>query len=582
MSFVPVETPTPGVDPRTALATSMYAAPGVYALLLGSGLSSAAGIKTGWQIMVDLVRRVAVAEGEDADAVLADPTSWWTEHTGRPFGYSSVLAEVAVTPAARHAVLAEYFVPTAGDLEHGRKQPTVAHGAIARLVARGSVRVILTTNFDRLLERALEEVGISPQVISRESDLHGMAPLPHAPVTIVKLNGDYTDLDKLNTAEELSAYPERLNALLDRVLDEYGLVICGWSGEWDHALADAIARCPTRRYPTYWSVLAGLEEAGRVLAAKRDACVVKGGTADAFFDDLHDRIERLHSVELRRRRPTVVGRYAHPPRSSGSPPAGWVLFPSLWLRTTASVAPAPEGTVGIVRPSHRQRLVKACVDSSLTSRLVSLAVGESMAPPRFTLDGTSGNVWTPSWAPTPGALQTVERASYRFGDDASRGPSAICTVEGPGQWVGAQLLFTLDIAFSGHGPLELTQAARVIVAGLSLVCRELPEALADLFPPDALVRGVEIHLLAATAGNGNESNLPAVIDISSLGECSRPLSASLGAAARTEGALTDREARELTVEALEYVALDAGFLDPTEGIDELRAALGLDPRASDG
>lgn len=40
-------TPTLGVDPRVALATSMHAAPGVYAVLVGSGMSSAAGILTG-------------------------------------------------------------------------------------------------------------------------------------------------------------------------------------------------------------------------------------------------------------------------------------------------------------------------------------------------------------------------------------------------------------------------------------------------------------------------------------------------------------------------------------------------------
>ena len=57
--------PTHGVDPRVAAAAAIQAGRGVYVLLAGSGLSTAAGIKTGWQVVQDLIRRVAVAEGVD-------------------------------------------------------------------------------------------------------------------------------------------------------------------------------------------------------------------------------------------------------------------------------------------------------------------------------------------------------------------------------------------------------------------------------------------------------------------------------------------------------------------------------------
>lgn len=60
------------------------------------------------------------------------------------------------------------------------------------------MRVVLTTNFDRLVERALEEAGVSPQVISRPEAVVGMTPLPHARATVVKLHGDYADLQSRN------------------------------------------------------------------------------------------------------------------------------------------------------------------------------------------------------------------------------------------------------------------------------------------------------------------------------------------------------------------------------------------------
>ena len=50
-------------DPATQLAFAVHENPGVFALLLGSGLSRAAEIPTGWEITTDLVRRVATAQG---------------------------------------------------------------------------------------------------------------------------------------------------------------------------------------------------------------------------------------------------------------------------------------------------------------------------------------------------------------------------------------------------------------------------------------------------------------------------------------------------------------------------------------
>src|SRR5580704_4413137 len=71
-----VVSPTTGVDGRVALATSMHAAPGVYAVLVGSGMSSAAGIPTGWQVVQDLIRRVAIAEGVDREELGETPEDW--------------------------------------------------------------------------------------------------------------------------------------------------------------------------------------------------------------------------------------------------------------------------------------------------------------------------------------------------------------------------------------------------------------------------------------------------------------------------------------------------------------------------
>jgi hypothetical protein len=120
-------------------------------------------------------------------------------------------------------------------------------------VADGYLRVIVTTNFDRLLEMALVAAGVQPQVISSPAHAAGATPLAHSRCSIIKVHGDYLSPDLKNTVAELSTYDPSIDRLLDEVLDQYGLVVCGWSGVWDPALRNAILRAPGRRYATYWA-----------------------------------------------------------------------------------------------------------------------------------------------------------------------------------------------------------------------------------------------------------------------------------------------------------------------------------------
>jgi hypothetical protein len=297
MPVMPVRT----LDPRVALATGVHACPGVYALLLGSGVSTAAGIPTGWHVVVDLVRRAAAATHPDdaaaVEAAAADPEAWWAEHgDGQPLGYSNVLRALAATSAARQALLAGYFEPSEADQESGMKRPTAAHRAIASLVARGAVRVILTTNFDRLMERALDDVGISPQVIHTPQQVQAATPLAHSRVTIVKLHGDYLDLEQRNTVDELSTYPEAYDKLLDTAFDDYGLIVSGWSADWDHALVAPLERRATRRYPFFWAAYSRPSEKAARLVAQHDGAVIGNVTADELFTDLAARLESLDTL----------------------------------------------------------------------------------------------------------------------------------------------------------------------------------------------------------------------------------------------------------------------------------------------
>jgi hypothetical protein len=258
-----VLTPTVGVDPRAALATSMQAAPGVYAVLVGSGMSRAAGVPTGWGVVQDLIRRVATAEGVDPDDLGDAPELWWERQGRPPPKYDTLLKAIAPTDAMRQALLRSYFEPAL---------PTIGHQALGALCVSGRIRLVITTNFDRLIERAIEQQGVTPQVVWSAATARAMVPLIQAKLTVVKLHGDYVMTGLRNTPEELGSYPLYLRRLLARVLDEYGLIVVGWSAEYDVALANSILASQSRRYPMYWATYQGvITEAGRRVVGNRQA-----------------------------------------------------------------------------------------------------------------------------------------------------------------------------------------------------------------------------------------------------------------------------------------------------------------------
>lgn len=285
------------IDPLISLAFSIYSAKGVYALLLGSGLSRSACIPTGWEITLELVKKLAALSGQDFGV---DEAAWYRLTYQKEPDYSDLLEQVARMSGDRHFVLRPYFEPTTEEIEQGKKVPTDAHKAIAQLVLKGYIRVIVTTNFDQLMERALAAVGVTPSVIASADQASGMVPLAHSRCTLIKLHGDYTDTRIKNTVGELAAYESRINQLLDQILDEYGLIVCGWSGEWDEALRAAIERCPNRRFTTYWSAFQQVAGRAKQLCELRNAQIVTGLNADRFFGQLAEKITALEVIDTPR------------------------------------------------------------------------------------------------------------------------------------------------------------------------------------------------------------------------------------------------------------------------------------------
>lgn len=332
----------------TQLAFSLYEGKGVFSVLVGSGLSRSAEIPTGWEITLDLIRRLARAQGVDDQS---DWAAWYRKQTGQEPDYSMLLEELASSAEERRSILQSYIEPTEEDREQGRKLPTKAHYSIAELVRGGYIRVILTTNFDRLMENALRERGIEPTVVASVDALGGAEPISHSACYVLKLHDDYKDARILNTEAELGKYPAPYDALLDRVIDEYGLIVCGWSGEWDLALRSALLRAPNRRYPIFWAVHGNLGSGAEELVNQRGARVIPITDADGFFSGLEQRIETL--AQTHRQNPLSIELLANSTKRLLTKPEPRIQLDELVAQETVRVLTQLDSTEGMVVPTHQ-------------------------------------------------------------------------------------------------------------------------------------------------------------------------------------------------------------------------------------
>lgn len=275
----------------TTQAFSIQSNKGVYALFLGSGISRSSGIYTGWDIVLDLIAKIAAADDEDTND---DPYNWYVTKYKEEPSYSVLLDRLVITPSERINLLKKYFESDSS--QERDVQPTKAHKYIAKLVKEGYIKVIITPNFDRLLEKAFIDENINPYTITHNDDIKGMQPLVHTDHIIIKVNGDYLDSRFLNTEHELSDYPPAMKNLLNEVYQNFGLITCGWSAQWDTGIVNILKGVDNFRYPYYFTHVGKCNNELTELAAIRKGKTLQINDADSYFYSLYEKITALERV----------------------------------------------------------------------------------------------------------------------------------------------------------------------------------------------------------------------------------------------------------------------------------------------
>lgn len=273
-----------------SIAYSAFVNKGAFALLLGSGISRKTGIPTGWDITLNLIRQIAILEKEK---ISTTPEDWYVKRFKEEPDYSNILEKLTSTKEERINLLKPLIEPTEDEFQEGLKQPTQAHKYIAQLVSLGYIKVILTTNFDRLIENALKDLGIEPSIISNPNHIENSVPLIHSKITVIKINGDYLDTGFLNLKSELEKYDSRLEALMSEVFENFGIITCGWSAKWDLALVNSLKSSNKFRFSNFFTHLNEPDSELSELSQFRKGHLVKINDSDSFFYELHEDIVAL-------------------------------------------------------------------------------------------------------------------------------------------------------------------------------------------------------------------------------------------------------------------------------------------------
>lgn len=206
---------------------------------------------------------------------------FWFEQRHKSIGKRRHFIENLVkdaTPNFGHIVLASMMSGLNRENDEGKNH-------------QGYIPVTLTPNFDDLLYDAfylfLEDkpLMVDHNVIASQFQLTRDRP------TIIKLHGDYLYNNIQNTEDETANLEDNIERALSLVLQEYGMIVLGYSGEDDsimNVFEDDDFEVPD--YGLFWCTRNADDLADRVkkLLQKDNAFAVEIDGAESFFNEMYE------------------------------------------------------------------------------------------------------------------------------------------------------------------------------------------------------------------------------------------------------------------------------------------------------
>jgi hypothetical protein len=190
--------------------------------------------------------------------------------------------------------------------------PAYGHHILAALMKAGNVRLVWTTNFDRLVEDAAATTFGSTSALTVstiDSSSVALRALNEGSWPVLgKLHGDFQSVALKNTTEELKSQESALRAALVESCKRFGLIVAGYSGRDEsvmNALEEAVSQPNSYPAGLFWVTKAGWPVHRRVEellalaeSAGIQAFLIEVETFDELMGDLAQQIEGLPAEVL--------------------------------------------------------------------------------------------------------------------------------------------------------------------------------------------------------------------------------------------------------------------------------------------
>ncbi len=269
-----------------------------YVLFCGAGISKDAGVPTGWDILLETLRRIRTQteskKGVHLEGIKEytnDEMEKYYEEYYKDKTYSEIIEFLFPKHEEQRAFLKEQF---------NGKSFGESHKLIASWVKEGLIRFIITTNFDTLLEQALDEAGLRGQytVISYGTEVLTSKPWNNVECCrVYKIHGTIDQGIIRNTEKDLLQLDEDLQRDFSEIIERHGVIVVGYAGNKEEkAVLDTFNKRKFKGYTLFWCVHKTCNDVIKELVNERqEGRFIEITNASDFLEEVLNRVELVRN-----------------------------------------------------------------------------------------------------------------------------------------------------------------------------------------------------------------------------------------------------------------------------------------------
>ncbi len=257
-----------------------------FSFFMGAGASVQSGIASAGAMITQFRQRIIqeqcppnCIDPKQQEAWLAQQP-WYVEGSKNGTLYSALFEMYEQKERGRQLYIEQMI--------EGR-EPSFGYVVLANLMARHYVNTVVTTNFDDLIYNACATFTDIRPVVYAYGGMISDLRITNARPKILKLHGDYLYSKLKNSRNELAEQDPNMSRHVSILLNEYGLVVVGYSGG-DKSVMDLLRKFPPNN-DLYWCGRAG----SPIPESVRSLLVEVGGTYVEIegFDEMMNEIRSL-------------------------------------------------------------------------------------------------------------------------------------------------------------------------------------------------------------------------------------------------------------------------------------------------